>query len=801
MAAQVDITPQFGAELKDGFKPVNNWISNGIEWLDEIQQFYRERSAIEKEYSNKLAALAKKYFEKKSRKTSTLSVGDNPSATPGSLECASLTTWTVQLTALENRASEHDRFSNDLVSNLAEPLKHASTRYEELRKQHAEYAGKLEKERDSYYGDLRKSKGKYDGACQEVENRRKKIDSTFDTNKQKSQAAYQQQQLDMQNVKNSYLLTVNVTNKQKERYYNQYVPDLLDSLQDLAEGRVSKLNAIWSQAAHIETQTLSRSVEYMKHLSSEIPRNNPSLDSMMFVRHNVTNWQEPRDFKFEPSPVWLDDDAMANTESAKTFLRNLLVRSKSSLNELRREVDKRRRDVDGMKRSRQNIRDGREKKDEMEVARSLLNLQQELHEVERQKIAAEIEVSTIITAVGDLSIGARNHTFKSQTFKIPTNCDLCGDRLWGLSAKGFDCQDCGYICHSKCELKVPADCPGEQSKDEKKRLKVQRQEAARTQVIEDPVPDRQGTAPSSALDRSGTVNSMSTLSSGYAKRSMSGASGAPAATEQTTPTLQQGDGTDEAASPASATPTSKPSLKGRGRLVAPPPAQYVRPPPPPPEDGEAEGKPGRMLYDYIENGEGEITVQDGKDVVILEPDALLLPRSLSNLLTPDPFSKDGSGWIKIRSGPSEGLVPAAYVEELRPSTSSSQPSHQPHQQHTHAHSQPHSLLSAAVTSQGALQPSPTGSSISLASSSGGGTTTKSGTLKKPKPAVAPKRGARKLQHVVAMYDYEARSEVEFSMREGERFVLVARDQGDGWAEVEVSGGKTGMVPANYLEDV
>lgn len=55
-------------------------------WLDEIQQFYRERSAVEKEYAGKLGALAKKYFEKKARKSSSLSVGDTPTVTPGSLE-------------------------------------------------------------------------------------------------------------------------------------------------------------------------------------------------------------------------------------------------------------------------------------------------------------------------------------------------------------------------------------------------------------------------------------------------------------------------------------------------------------------------------------------------------------------------------------------------------------------------------------------------------------------------------------------------------------------------------------------
>lgn len=65
---------------------MNAWVTGGIAWLDDIQAFYRERSAIEKEYSQKLNALAKKYFDKKIRKQSSLSVGDTPTVTPGSLE-------------------------------------------------------------------------------------------------------------------------------------------------------------------------------------------------------------------------------------------------------------------------------------------------------------------------------------------------------------------------------------------------------------------------------------------------------------------------------------------------------------------------------------------------------------------------------------------------------------------------------------------------------------------------------------------------------------------------------------------
>lgn len=75
-----------------------------------------------------------------------------------------------------------------------------------------------------------------------------------------------------------------------------------------------------------------------------------------------------------------------------------------------------------------------------------------------------------------------------------------------------------------------------------------------------------------------------------------------------------------------------------------------------------------------------------------------------------------------------------------------------------------------------------------------------GTVKKKGPAVAPKRGGKKLKYVEALYEYTAQSEAEHNMDEGERFVLVKEDPGDGWVEVE-RGGITKSVPANYVHVV
>jgi hypothetical protein len=115
----------------------------------------------------------------------------------------------------------------------------------------------------------------------------------------------------------------------------------------------------------------------------------------------------------------------------------------------------------------------------------------------------------------------------------------------------------------------------------------------------------------------------------------------------------------------------------------------------------------------------------------------------------------------VRAGYKEGLVPTSYLEIL-----------------------------ASVPQRPASIYSNSGSSMGGASV----------TTKKQGPAVAPKRGAKKLKYVEALYEYTAQSDAEHSMTEGERFVLIKEDAGDGWAEVE-KGGITKSVPANYVQVV
>lgn len=56
------------------------------------------------------------------------------------------------------------------------------------------------------------------------------------------------------------------------------------------------------------------------------------------------------------------------------------------------------------------------------------------------------------------TIYQKSHKFKIHTFKGLNWCEFCANFLWGFTAQGVKCEDCGFIAHNKCSELVPAKC-------------------------------------------------------------------------------------------------------------------------------------------------------------------------------------------------------------------------------------------------------------------------------------------------------------------------------------------------------
>lgn len=302
-----------GDDLLDGYSATSSWLKANVKWIEDIAEFYRERAAIEREHAAKLSALTAKHFSKKAAHVASISVGEKPAKTPGSLESASATAWNEVLNQTEEIAKDHKELGDKLAVQIADQLSGVRQRCESLQSYYSEFYGHIEEDRDSTYSAVKRGKSAYDEACQSMEHARTK-------NKK-----VEQKENDMYNSKSSYLIAINVANRMKDKFYHDDLPEMLDGMQLLAEARTCQANRILKMACETETSHLNRRIKCLKTAHDVVAKNSRGLDSAMFIDHNKVPWQDPTDFYFQPSPIWHDDDTFKTDDNGLKYLRGRLA--------------------------------------------------------------------------------------------------------------------------------------------------------------------------------------------------------------------------------------------------------------------------------------------------------------------------------------------------------------------------------------------------------------------------------------------------------------------------------------------
>ena len=310
-----------GSELKDSFKGTAKWAAHGISWLSDLDEFYKERAAIEREYSARLLDLCKRHFDKKSKQSSLLSVGDEPKITPGSLESASVVLWNEVLTQTEAIAKERSLLAENFQAKLCSNFEKLQVKLDEVLRDITAINEYLVADKKKTEDDVAKAKKAYDHLCQCTENAREKTEKSLS---EKYQQKLEEKTIDMNIGKNPYLISISIPNSLKDKYFLLDVPEVVDYLQDLNETRVTLVNKILKNACIIERNSNDKVKEILHAIDATADQNNPKLDTSMFIRHNAVEWNEPPDSIFVPCSVWHDEETLVTKEPELTDLKKRL---------------------------------------------------------------------------------------------------------------------------------------------------------------------------------------------------------------------------------------------------------------------------------------------------------------------------------------------------------------------------------------------------------------------------------------------------------------------------------------------
>ncbi|KAI0769881.1 hypothetical protein C8Q74DRAFT_1271721 [Fomes fomentarius] len=454
----------YGQHLPDQVEKIASVTDAQLELLEDVRDLHRERAALERDYATKLQLLVKKAAEKKAKKMPALVVGNEPTKAwdENTIRQSTLDKAYAQLlSAMSDTAQDHINLADALNGQVVEPLKATERKHEETKKKEMQHYQKLLSDRDRAYADRIKSKQKYDDECTEVDTYRQKQErSADDRHAERAARQYEQQHIDMLNSKNAYLISITVANRVKSKFYDDDLPALENQFQDLQTRLLNRLVDTLKVAQDIQSKHLDAIRTHLNDCEAALNAVNPGADQDLFIDHNISPFLPPPDWAFEPCPSHYDTGDMSVERAAKVYLQNRLTRCRSKHQELEPVLTSKRKDVGQLEKLVSAYSANATLGNADEVLDNYLDAQHGLTFYETSGAVLATEIETITSAL-DGDEGAQSpHSFKSTSFSIPATCAYCKSSIWGLSKQGKTCKACGISVHSKCELKLPADCTG-----------------------------------------------------------------------------------------------------------------------------------------------------------------------------------------------------------------------------------------------------------------------------------------------------------------------------------------------------
>ncbi|KAJ3489206.1 hypothetical protein NLI96_g2264 [Meripilus lineatus] len=454
----MDSGQTYGKNLPDQVDRLSSLSDAQLELTADVRDLFRERAALEREYATKLQLLAKKSADKMNKKIPATVVGSEPTKAwnDDSIKRSTLDNSISQLiSSLVDSAQDHVNLSDSLNTQVVEALKSTEKRHDEAKKRQMQHFQKLLAERDKTYAD----RLKYDEDCLEVESSRVKQErSADDRHADRAAKQYEQQQTDMQNSKNSYIIATAIANSAKAKFFNDDLPDVEDQFQDLQTQLLTSLSKIIVTSQQLQGNHLVSLKTRVAATEKAFEDIDPIKDQDLFIDHNIRPFTAPADWVFEPCSTHYDTSDMSVEPAPKVYLQNRLTRCKQKLQELRPIVETRQKEVEKLARLVATYSRDPSLGKVDEISDSFLEAHHQLTFYTISQCVLKTEIETISEALAGDEGGKSPHTFKSTSFSIPTQCAYCKTTIWGLSKQGKTCKSCGISVHNKCELKVPADC-------------------------------------------------------------------------------------------------------------------------------------------------------------------------------------------------------------------------------------------------------------------------------------------------------------------------------------------------------
>jgi len=281
----------WGTELWDQYDNIAAHTQKGIDFLEKYGHFVDQRTKIEQEYASKLRRLVKTYLPKKKEEDD--------------YQFTCLQAYKNLLNELGDQAGQHEMIAENLSTSVVQELSTLVKQLKDDRRKHLNEGARIQSQLQSSLILLSKTKEKYEkafGASERALDAYHKADadlnlSRAEVEKQRMNSTIKSQQYD--DCKNEYANQLQKTNELQNKYYNQMLPSVFESLQDQDERRIKCIKNFILKAVQAEKEVvpiISQCLDGMTQCGEAIDEKE---DSKIVIEKFKSGFQTPNDIPFE----------------------------------------------------------------------------------------------------------------------------------------------------------------------------------------------------------------------------------------------------------------------------------------------------------------------------------------------------------------------------------------------------------------------------------------------------------------------------------------------------------------------
>ncbi|XP_031562522.1 cdc42-interacting protein 4 homolog [Actinia tenebrosa] len=282
---------EWGNELWDQFELIGSHTLSGIDFVDKVAKFVKERIRIEAEYAKELRKLGKSFQPKKKEEEDQ--------------KFSFQLSFNGVVKETDDLAGQHELISENLNTNVYKILQQLHTDLKKERKEHLAEAKKVQDTLDQSLKALDAAKKSYERASADAEQAFslfQKADGDMSMTKlqvEKFKLTSVEKGQAKEKALEEYKSQLDKTNNKQTLHYTTEMPAVFNQLQSMEENRIAKIGSLLTEYSDIHCSVMSIIQTCLNNMKSNAASVDGPKDSQKLIEEHRTALKPPGDIVFE----------------------------------------------------------------------------------------------------------------------------------------------------------------------------------------------------------------------------------------------------------------------------------------------------------------------------------------------------------------------------------------------------------------------------------------------------------------------------------------------------------------------